>query len=179
MISTAARIGGSRASGSSTHFPIFSARTLLTHFSRGSSLSSSSSAAFLWTHSSHYTMSTIPSATKHTPTSQKPLGPHNNASPWPYAAEPYKRWHSDICTRGHYFQLPVDWDAHDGAAEGAGEKVTVFGYEVVDKNKVALDLPWLVYFQGGPGVPGVIIVCVRGEDLFLILISFDCGFERG
>ena len=47
--------------------------------------------------------------------------------------------------RQHNFQLPLDHNAPDG------QQITVFARELVDLGKDKQDLPWLVYFQGGPG----------------------------
>jgi pimeloyl-ACP methyl ester carboxylesterase len=45
----------------------------------------------------------------------------------------------------HEFELPVDHDRPDG------ESLIVFAREVVARQRAADDLPWLVFFQGGPG----------------------------
>jgi pimeloyl-ACP methyl ester carboxylesterase len=45
----------------------------------------------------------------------------------------------------HEFELPLDHDRPDG------ETVTVFAREVVAVEREGADLPWLVFFQGGPG----------------------------
>jgi pimeloyl-ACP methyl ester carboxylesterase len=45
----------------------------------------------------------------------------------------------------HEFELPVDH------GDPAGRKLTVFAREVVDVKREHDDLPWLVFFQGGPG----------------------------
>jgi len=50
-----------------------------------------------------------------------------------------------LLMRDHAFQLPLDYSAPDGA------KIEVFGREVADVSKKAESLPWLVFFQGGPG----------------------------
>lgn len=49
--------------------------------------------------------------------------------------------------RQHYFELPLDYQAKDG------EQIQVFAREVVDLAKDSQELPWLIYFQGGPGFP--------------------------
>ena len=49
--------------------------------------------------------------------------------------------------RQHYFELPLDYQAKDG------QQIQVFAREVVDLAKDSQELPWLVYFQGGPGFP--------------------------
>jgi pimeloyl-ACP methyl ester carboxylesterase len=45
----------------------------------------------------------------------------------------------------HEFDLPVDHDRPDG------HKLTVFAREVVARRRERDELPWLVFFQGGPG----------------------------
>lgn len=65
---------------------------------------------------------------------------------WSYRTEEYKKCYSDVATRGHYFELPLNYSVP------GGEKLEIYAHEVVDKNKVDMDLPWLVYLQGGPGV---------------------------
>jgi pimeloyl-ACP methyl ester carboxylesterase len=45
----------------------------------------------------------------------------------------------------HEFELPVDH------GDPVGPKLTVFAREVVDVKREHDDLPWLVFFQGGPG----------------------------
>lgn len=49
--------------------------------------------------------------------------------------------------RQHYFQLPLDHNQPDG------QQINVFARELVELAKDKQDLPWLVYFQGGPGFP--------------------------
>ena len=46
---------------------------------------------------------------------------------------------------GHEFTLPLDY------AHPAGEQITVFARAVVATSQERADLPWLVFFQGGPG----------------------------
>ena len=46
---------------------------------------------------------------------------------------------------GHEFTLPLDY------TNPSGEQIRVFARAVVAPDKVAADLPWLVFFQGGPG----------------------------
>jgi len=46
----------------------------------------------------------------------------------------------------HEFALPLDY------TRPHGEMITVFGREVVPVDKEKGDLPWLVFFQGGPGM---------------------------
>ena len=45
----------------------------------------------------------------------------------------------------HEFQIPIDHSQPDGA------RLTVFAREVVAATREASALPWLVFFQGGPG----------------------------
>ncbi len=45
----------------------------------------------------------------------------------------------------HEFQIPIDHSQPDGA------RLTVFAREVVAPDKAQANLPWLVFFQGGPG----------------------------
>lgn len=49
--------------------------------------------------------------------------------------------------RQHYFELPLDYKAK------GGQQIQVFAREVVDLAKDSQELPWLIYFQGGPGFP--------------------------
>ncbi len=50
-----------------------------------------------------------------------------------------------ITLTGHEFQVPLDY------AHPAGPHITVFAREMVAAGKESADLPWLVFFQGGPG----------------------------
>jgi pimeloyl-ACP methyl ester carboxylesterase len=45
----------------------------------------------------------------------------------------------------HEFNVPLDYARPDG------ETISVFGREVIASDKEKKDLPWLVFFQGGPG----------------------------
>jgi pimeloyl-ACP methyl ester carboxylesterase len=45
----------------------------------------------------------------------------------------------------HEFHIPIDHSQPDG------ERLSVFAREVVAVSKPSADLPWLVFFQGGPG----------------------------
>ena len=45
----------------------------------------------------------------------------------------------------HEFTVPLEYSRPDG------EQITVFAREVVAPGKEDADLPWLVFFQGGPG----------------------------
>ncbi len=46
----------------------------------------------------------------------------------------------------HRFALPLAYD------DPAGERITVFAREVVSSQNESKDLPWLLFFQGGPGI---------------------------
>jgi len=46
----------------------------------------------------------------------------------------------------HRFAVPLDYDDSEGA------QITVFAREVVTPKNETKDLPWLVFFQGGPGI---------------------------
>ena len=48
------------------------------------------------------------------------------------------------------FQVPLDYNQPE--AERAGQ-ITVFARAVVSREKEQANLPWLVFFQGGPGYP--------------------------
>jgi pimeloyl-ACP methyl ester carboxylesterase len=50
-----------------------------------------------------------------------------------------------IATRDHFFSLPLDYSAADSP------RIEVFAREVVGSKKQTADLPWMVFFQGGPG----------------------------
>ncbi|MBV7296291.1 alpha/beta fold hydrolase [Enterovibrio paralichthyis] len=52
-----------------------------------------------------------------------------------------------VSYRQHHFKLPLDY------RQPQGKSLTVFAREVVDIDKDNTELPWLVYFQGGPGFP--------------------------
>ena len=45
----------------------------------------------------------------------------------------------------HDFSVPLDH------AQPHGEQISVFAREVVAVDKTHANLPWLVFFQGGPG----------------------------
>lgn len=47
----------------------------------------------------------------------------------------------------HFFRVPLDH------AQQEGEQIEVFARELVDPDKSSRSLPWLVFFQGGPGFP--------------------------
>ncbi len=53
-----------------------------------------------------------------------------------------------LITRDHYFELPLDYNNSNSP------KITVFAREVVDETKDNEKLPWLCFFQGGPGFGG-------------------------
>jgi pimeloyl-ACP methyl ester carboxylesterase len=50
-----------------------------------------------------------------------------------------------LVVTAHEFDVPLDY------AQPTGEQITVFAREVVAAGKEDAGLPWLVYFQGGPG----------------------------
>ncbi len=52
---------------------------------------------------------------------------------------------SGIVTTDHLFHVPVDHDTSDGGS------LEVYAREVVGATREKDDLPWLVFFQGGPG----------------------------
>lgn len=52
-----------------------------------------------------------------------------------------------ILYRQHRFKLPLNYENSDSPL------IDVFAREVVDVANADADLPWLVYFQGGPGFP--------------------------
>ncbi|WP_227021243.1 alpha/beta fold hydrolase [Oceaniferula marina] len=53
-----------------------------------------------------------------------------------------------MAMRDHYFQVPLDY-AHEQSPE-----IEVFAREVVDGKRCSDEtLPWMVFFQGGPGFP--------------------------
>ena len=49
-----------------------------------------------------------------------------------------------LVLRDHAFEVPVDYAS-------PGQTIGIFAREVVAPTKVDSDLPWLVFFQGGPG----------------------------
>lgn len=53
----------------------------------------------------------------------------------------------DLRLRDHRFTVPLDYSISDPAAH----KISVFAREVVGVGKEELDLPFLLYLQGGPG----------------------------
>ena len=57
------------------------------------------------------------------------------------------RHHAMVLT-DHEFEVPLDY------ARPSGERLTVFARAVRSGRKSAVDLPWLVFLQGGPGFPG-------------------------
>ena len=48
----------------------------------------------------------------------------------------------------HEFQVPLDH------ARPEGEKISVFARELAAPENAGKDLPWMIFFQGGPGNPG-------------------------
>ena len=53
----------------------------------------------------------------------------------------------DLLYRQHTFEVPLDY------SQPQAQTISVFAREVVDLARQNDDLPWLVYFQGGPGFP--------------------------
>ncbi|PSW16490.1 alpha/beta hydrolase [Photobacterium rosenbergii] len=53
----------------------------------------------------------------------------------------------DLLYRQHTFEVPLDYN------QPQAQTISVFAREMVDLNRQKDDLPWLVYFQGGPGFP--------------------------
>lgn len=49
--------------------------------------------------------------------------------------------------RDHYFQVPLDY------SDSSSDTIEVFAREVVDSTRCDDDLPWMTFFQGGPGFP--------------------------
>lgn len=58
-------------------------------------------------------------------------------------ASPYRL--PGLLLTDHEFQIPLDH------AVPEGEQITIFGREIVAAGKEEGNLPWLVFFQGGPG----------------------------
>jgi hypothetical protein len=48
----------------------------------------------------------------------------------------------------HHFEVPLDH------AQPQNEQISLFAREVVAPSKENDDLPWLLFFQGGPGFGG-------------------------
>ncbi|PMG78530.1 alpha/beta hydrolase [Shewanella sp. 10N.286.51.B7] len=56
---------------------------------------------------------------------------------------------SGIVSKKHFFSVPLNYQQPEG------EKITVFAREIVSTENQQKDLPFLVYFQGGPGFGAV------------------------
>ncbi|MBQ4892119.1 alpha/beta hydrolase [Shewanella sp. UCD-FRSSP16_17] len=56
---------------------------------------------------------------------------------------------SGIVSKKHFFSVPLNYQQPEG------EKITVFAREIVSTENQHKDLPYLVYFQGGPGFGAV------------------------
>ena len=54
-----------------------------------------------------------------------------------------------IVARKHYFDLPLNYEQPDG------EKITIFARELSSPDNLDKDLPFIVFFQGGPGFGAV------------------------
>lgn len=77
----------------------------------------------------------------------------------------------------HQFSQPLDHERPDG------ETIPVFAREVVALEHVGKDLPWLVFFQGGPGHPGPRVLersgwIKRAVQEFRVLLLDDRGTGR-
>lgn len=64
----------------------------------------------------------------------------------PVRSTPYRLF-KKIATREHRFELPLEHGRPDSP------RIEVFAREVVDSRKQSDDLPWMLFFQGGPGFP--------------------------
>lgn len=56
-----------------------------------------------------------------------------------------------VIAKNHHFQVPLNYQAAPNDESSASEQIEVFARELVTKENEAKDLPFLVYFQGGPG----------------------------
>src|SRR5438105_11416578 len=77
----------------------------------------------------------------------------------------------------HQFTGPL---AHD---RPGGETLSVFAREVVAIENAGKDLPWLIFFQGGPGYPGPRVLerngwIKRAVQEFRVLLLDDRGTGR-
>lgn len=64
----------------------------------------------------------------------------------PFRSTPFRVF-KKIATRDHFFDLPLDHSRSDSP------RIEVFAREVVSSKKQADHLPWMIFFQGGPGFP--------------------------
>lgn len=77
----------------------------------------------------------------------------------------------------HQFTVPLDHERPDG------EKISIFAREVVAAEHADQDLPWLIFFQGGPGNPGPRVLgrsgwIKRAVQEFRVLLLDDRGTGR-
>src|SRR5215212_3082478 len=77
----------------------------------------------------------------------------------------------------HQFAVPFDHDRPDG------DKLSIFAREVVALEHAGKDLPWLIFFQGGPGYPGPRVMertgwIKRAVQEFRVLLLDDRGTGR-
>lgn len=77
----------------------------------------------------------------------------------------------------HQFTVPLDHERPDG------EKLPVFAREVVAAEQADKNLPWLIFFQGGPGNPGPRVLgrsgwIKRALKEFRVLLLDDRGTGR-
>ncbi|MBV8880521.1 MAG: alpha/beta fold hydrolase [Planctomycetaceae bacterium] len=77
----------------------------------------------------------------------------------------------------HQFAVPLDHDRREG------ERISIFAREVVGLEHVGKDLPWLIFFQGGPGYPGPRVLertgwIDRAVKEFRVLLLDDRGTGR-
>jgi pimeloyl-ACP methyl ester carboxylesterase len=77
----------------------------------------------------------------------------------------------------HEFQVPFD------AARPGGESISVFAREVSAVERDAEKLPWMIFFQGGPGYPGPRVLgrlgwIRRAVEDYRVLLLDDRGTGR-
>jgi len=77
----------------------------------------------------------------------------------------------------HQFTVPLDHDLP------GGETLSVFARELVAIENAGKDLPWLIFFQGGPGYPGPRVLerngwIKRAVQEFRVLLLDDRGTGR-
>ncbi|MBB5353539.1 pimeloyl-ACP methyl ester carboxylesterase [Haloferula luteola] len=64
----------------------------------------------------------------------------------PFRSTSYRTF-KKIALRDHVFEMPLDHHQADSP------RIEVFAREVVGSKRVHDDLPWMIFFQGGPGFP--------------------------
>jgi pimeloyl-ACP methyl ester carboxylesterase len=77
----------------------------------------------------------------------------------------------------HEFQLPLD------SARPGGESISVFAREISAVERDAEKLPWMIFFQGGPGYPGPRVLgrlgwIRRAVEDYRVLLLDDRGTGR-